>query len=379
MDGDEKLRREVAVMRLVRENTSIPVPEVHAWGLSNENSLGLGPFIIMDFVQGESLHRLWRQTDEAVLRSDISEGDLRTVYRQVAGFYLELSKLEFPHSIHTDLGPLTLKMQEIEAHGAGTFPSAREFFEYIADQDMEQVYKQANSVDDADDARAKYKFRHQFNALIPRFVNDDYNRMKPRLLCDDFRYGNMIIGREWAYAAPYQMLCSAPRWFLISKPTEWRTPAGAEFERYKACLELFLDELERLEVENEEVCEPPECPKVNGNVSKQLERLGIGSDEALKQAEPPKKLSAQMRKSMTDGTFLFHELLYDCYTDAENTAWKAICSLHPDFEDFTPVAEEELREFAERKVKELEAYKLEWGAIKAAIERSEKACQSKVK
>jgi hypothetical protein len=83
----------------------------------------------MDFVPGgESLHHLWRQSpDEAVLRSDISEGDLRTVYRQVAGIYLELSKLEFPHvgslcirddqSIHADLGPLTLKMQEIEAYG----------------------------------------------------------------------------------------------------------------------------------------------------------------------------------------------------------------------------------------------------------------------
>lgn len=129
MDGDEKLRREVAAMRLVREKTSIPVPKVHSWGLSKENRLGLGPFIIMDFVRGgKSLHHLWRQSpDEAVLSSNVSEADLRTIYSQIAGFYLELSKLEFPHvgslcirddqSIHTDLGPLTLKMQEIEAHG----------------------------------------------------------------------------------------------------------------------------------------------------------------------------------------------------------------------------------------------------------------------
>jgi serine/threonine protein kinase len=127
MDMDEKLVREVATMRLVREKTNIPVPKIHAWGLSNENTLRLGPFIIMDFVPGGvSLHDLWRESpDKAVLRSDISEGDLRTVYRQVAGFYLELFKLEFPHSgslcfrddqsIHPDLGPLTLKMQEIEA------------------------------------------------------------------------------------------------------------------------------------------------------------------------------------------------------------------------------------------------------------------------
>ena len=128
MDGDEKLRREVAVMRLVREKTNIPVPKVHAWGLSNDNPLGLGAFIVMEYIPGECLGHLWRVgLKERILRPDISERDLRTVYRQIAGFYLELSNLEFPHvgslsirddqSIHPDLGPLTLKMQEIEAHG----------------------------------------------------------------------------------------------------------------------------------------------------------------------------------------------------------------------------------------------------------------------
>lgn len=129
MDGDEKLYREVAVMYLISEKTNIPVPKVHAWGLSKHNVLGLGPFIIMDHISGgESLGHLWRVgPEERILRDDISERDLRTVYRQIAGFYLELSKLEFPTvgslsikddgSIRSDSGPLTLKMQEIEAHG----------------------------------------------------------------------------------------------------------------------------------------------------------------------------------------------------------------------------------------------------------------------
>jgi hypothetical protein len=250
---------------------------------------------------------------------------------------------------------------------------------------MEQLYKQANSIDNAEDARAKYKFRHQFNALIPRFVNGEYTTMKPRLLCDDFRYGNMIVNNakdlqiiavidwEWAYAAPYQMFCSAPRWLLITKPTEWPTPTGAEFERYKTCLELFLDELEQLERGNKkDFKEPRRQASESLEGCQQLERLGTASDKVSIQTEPPEKLSAQMRKSITDDTFWFHELLYDCFTNAENPAWRAICSLHPDFEDCTPIAEEELSKFAERKVKDLEAYKLEWGAIKAAIERYEK-------
>jgi hypothetical protein len=128
-DRDEKLRREVAVMTLIREKTKIPVPEVQAWGLSTENPLGLGPFIIMDFVpSGESLGRLWSVSEtNRALRPGISTGDMRKVFRQIAEFYLELSELEFPNigslsigddqSIRSDLGPLTLKMQEIEEHG----------------------------------------------------------------------------------------------------------------------------------------------------------------------------------------------------------------------------------------------------------------------
>jgi hypothetical protein len=127
MHGNEKLRREVAAMNLVKERTTIPVPKIHAWGLSEQNPLGLGPFIVMDYVHGESLGRLWRESDKnRVLRANIDERDLRKVFRQIASFYLELSDLKFPcagslsirddQSIQVDLCPLTLKMQEIEAH-----------------------------------------------------------------------------------------------------------------------------------------------------------------------------------------------------------------------------------------------------------------------
>lgn len=131
MDGDEKIRREVATMYLIREQTTIPVPKIHAWGFSKNNTLGLGPFIIMDYIQGELLGDLWKEVPEPIdgqiLRSDIKERDLHIIYRQIAGFMLDLSKLEFPHAaslcirddlnIHPDLGPLTAKMQEIESHG----------------------------------------------------------------------------------------------------------------------------------------------------------------------------------------------------------------------------------------------------------------------
>ena len=79
---DAKLLREVATMQYIHRHTSIPVPQVHAWGLSIDNELGLGPFIIMDHIRGVPLADLWRQQDKprnwvGMIRSDIPEDKLR--------------------------------------------------------------------------------------------------------------------------------------------------------------------------------------------------------------------------------------------------------------------------------------------------------------
>lgn len=211
---------------------------------------------------------------------------------------------------------------------------------------MEQLHKQPSSVDDANDAQSKYKFRHQFNSIIPNFVADEYDRTSFRLVCDDFRYGNMIVNNakelkiiavidwEWTYAAPYQMFSSAPRWLLMKNPIFWATPKGWEFDRYNACLELFLDELER--EENDRTGDSP--------------------------------LAHLMRKSVSDGRFWFHELLYDCFTGPDNSAWKAICDMHLDVEKLAPIPELELDNFVARKLKPLAAYKAEWSAVKASVD-----------
>ena len=44
---EEKYRDEVAVIKFIREKTSIPIPEVIAHGTAAENPTWLGPFIIM--------------------------------------------------------------------------------------------------------------------------------------------------------------------------------------------------------------------------------------------------------------------------------------------------------------------------------------------
>jgi hypothetical protein len=226
---------------------------------------------------------------------------------------------------------------------------------------MEHLCKQPNSVDDEDDAQAKYKFRRQVNAMFPRFIADEYDRSDFRLVCDDFRYGNMIVNNatdlrivavldwEWAYAAPYQMFASPPRWLLIQKPIDWEKPYGSQFQRYQACLGIFLSELEQ---------EENKRPKVQQSV------------------EPERRLSTSMRKSLSDGKFWFHELIYDCFTPPENPAFGALCQIYPEILEIAPYERSELDAFVVEKMAQLAAYTAEWKEIEdqGAIREREK-CQ----
>ncbi|TAQ88810.1 hypothetical protein B7494_g2867 [Chlorociboria aeruginascens] len=97
----KKVKNEVMIMNYLSEYTSIPVPRVYHWGLTGESPQQLGPFMIEEFMQGENLGDILRnptrnEPDPAILDPDIDEAMLDIVYEQIAGFMLELSRLEFP-------------------------------------------------------------------------------------------------------------------------------------------------------------------------------------------------------------------------------------------------------------------------------------------
>lgn len=45
-------------MKLIRDKTDIPVPEVKGRGLAAENKFGLGPFIMMSVIKGVDLESI---------------------------------------------------------------------------------------------------------------------------------------------------------------------------------------------------------------------------------------------------------------------------------------------------------------------------------
>lgn len=137
--ADEKVAMEVAAMTLIRDKTTIPVPKVQAWGSAANNPLGLGPFIMMDFVDGVSLSDVLQDPNaecpSRVTRADISNSDVDVIYRQMAGFLLQLFQLDFDHigslpspqaeAQATPPRPLTFKAHIIlQDGGVNTFGAA---------------------------------------------------------------------------------------------------------------------------------------------------------------------------------------------------------------------------------------------------------------
>ena len=134
---EKKVKNEVMIMNYLSKYTSISVPRVYHWGLTKESLQQLGLFMIEEFMEGENLGDILKkptenEADPAILDPDIDEAKLNIVYEQVAGFMLELSRLEFPRigaiSKDTVSGqwtvaepPLTYDMNEVV--GFAGFPA----------------------------------------------------------------------------------------------------------------------------------------------------------------------------------------------------------------------------------------------------------------
>jgi aminoglycoside phosphotransferase (APT) family kinase protein len=131
---DEKVEREVAAIQLIRKHTDIPVPEIKAWGLSRDNILETGPFIMSSFVEGKDLGNILQDAEykERSMADSIDGSTIEKIYRQIARFQLQLASLNFSHIgglspdahfddqrkiINVDKRPLTWKGHSIMADG----------------------------------------------------------------------------------------------------------------------------------------------------------------------------------------------------------------------------------------------------------------------
>ena len=97
---DEKVRNEVQFLKFLSEKTTIPIPRVVSWGTNEDSPQHLGPFIIMDYVDGISLATILKQPteteqDEVILATNVDDTKLNYVYEQLADYMVQLSQLDF--------------------------------------------------------------------------------------------------------------------------------------------------------------------------------------------------------------------------------------------------------------------------------------------
>ncbi|KAM3484423.1 hypothetical protein MY8738_002275 [Beauveria namnaoensis] len=196
---EEKISYEVATMRYVAANTTIPVPRIYHHGTGAENPTGLGPFIIMDYIDHERTMSdalkdpLLTHDEPHSLDDNISEPKLRFLYGQMANILLQLSTLSFTqigslvqdkNGLNSTSGrPLIQNMNSlVEFAGvppkllpSQPFTTSKQWYSAMADMHMLQITLQRNdAILDGEDARDKLDLLSEHEAA----TMDDFIKLK---------------------------------------------------------------------------------------------------------------------------------------------------------------------------------------------------------
>ncbi|KAI9844999.1 MAG: hypothetical protein M1837_005143 [Sclerophora amabilis] len=365
---DEKVANEVQFMRYLSQNTTIPLPRVISWGSTEESPQLLGPFIIMDFVDGMRLSTVLKQQTEndqedVVLNPDINDETLDIVYDQIADYMVQLSELDF-----TGIGaiseepasktwsvtgrPLTYNMNElatvsgypIDKFPTAQFASVKEYLQNLANEHLIHLRTQRNLADDPEDAQKRYIARHRFQQLIPQYCIEDGGPFKP--FCDDLQPSNILVDPktlqvtavldfEFTNAMPAQFTYDPPWWLLLLGPDMWLERRTMEefLTRYEPRMEQFLRSVERVEAT---------------------------SGSRKKQAGGP-SLSARMRDSWKTGRFWFNYGIRKSF-DVDAVYWAALHDGSPGVESLDKEARAEMESISQMKMEMLKEYEEECAA-----------------
>jgi hypothetical protein len=257
MFPEEKVRNEVAVMRYIQDQTSIPIPFIFHWGTKKESPLELSPFIIMEYIDhNTNMYDVLNmpgcpKADRGILASNINEAKLEALYGELASILLKLPKLSLPRigslsqvddfTWEVAHRPLSMPMNELIRLGSlpqsklpcKIFDTASSYFEALAELHIAHLINQINdAIDSADDCRRKFVARYLF-----RKITRDHNFTKQwisfnegpfKIWCDDFRPANVLMDEalkivgvvdwEFTYAAPVGFYYAPPWWLLIENP-----------------------------------------------------------------------------------------------------------------------------------------------------------------
>ncbi|KAF1944450.1 hypothetical protein EJ02DRAFT_510131 [Clathrospora elynae] len=85
---EKKVRNEACFLHYVRDKTTISVPYMLRWGMTQDTLCQLGPFMIMEYIHGTTLSNLLKKPtetdqDEVILATDVENAKLDYVYERL--------------------------------------------------------------------------------------------------------------------------------------------------------------------------------------------------------------------------------------------------------------------------------------------------------
>jgi hypothetical protein len=278
---DKKIQNEVQVVQFLHKFTSIPVPRLFSWGLTEDSPQHLGPFMISEFVEGVHLSNVLKDPADPTrlhLNPDIDQNILDNMYTQMADIMLELYNVNFNQirAISKDTSsrswsvtgrPLTYTMNKlattaffpVEDFPSTTFTSTGDYFQYLITKHKTHLWTQRNICSSPTEAQDQYISRLLYTKLSDKHRVNNSSPFK--LFCDDFRPQNILVDPEtlrikavldleFTNAMPRQFTSNAPWWLLLVGPDSYllQDRTLEEFvEAYEPCLEHFLQVMERVE------------------------------------------------------------------------------------------------------------------------------------
>ncbi|KAG5775173.1 hypothetical protein H9Q73_011159 [Fusarium xylarioides] len=285
---------------------------------------------MMDFIEGISVDRILQNPKARIMRQDVSENVVETIFRQMVDFLLQLQKLDF-----SCIGSLA---SGFEADSGGfsamvySRPLTKKSHDFLLDGGVDVF------VDDEHDAREKYIYFNVMKSLVSRHVLPNQDTGPFKLICDDLQPTNMIVNNEqdlkiigvldweWSYAAPAQLV-STPWWLLIESPNVW-SYIDKRLDRFNRLLELYS----RILAEEE--------PKI----------LGEGFDE-------DRKPSTMLQACEEDGRQWFHMILRRGFNGPASVPFIKLREQTKDWDELaSAIPEEEIEAFVSKKMADLQKY-----------------------